>query len=584
MICLISTQAFAQFEIQFPQAHFWVSETSGDVYRSKVFGRGGISEDRVLADAAAQGLNVSNDIAARSIDLDQMRGKVYWSVYENEPTIMSTIFRMNLDGSDLEPFRMVDGAVSGLQVDAAGERVYWVESNTTTFFSRLMSTNLEGGDETLHLDSDGLTIFGFGDTPLFWDLELDADAQHVWFFLRGTEVPVGDRGGFLVLHDLESGQVFLESRIREPNFYPDPERTFVEEIMFDNLPSIAVDPMGESFAGTLQRNFALAMGWEFLYWGREGAVLSNGGFLATIGVTYTEVHYLPGTSTEILGLFNMYVVLNRLLASFPDPNTTEFGGISQYGEINGDFTFHSLVAAEGHRIGTAIPHTGNVLNLDADFIESDFAMKVSKDGYPEDFDGDGFPESAGLALLLAAHAQYSELYGPALFAGYVQNIDLLAQETDVDDLPVHREVLAALFLLGSEVKAELIDFLHKRGIILSQDYVTLTADDSSRAANEPLSGSGDFDGDGVSNRDEYLNTIDAGGTIEQFVEAALGIRSSGGGGGGNCLIATYASGTPLEHELVSIRSFRDSVMLSNPLGAAISKTYYQLSAWWLGDH
>jgi len=55
------------------------------------------------------------------------------------------------------------------------------------------------------------------------------------------------------------------------------------------------------------------------------------------------------------------------------------------------------------------------------------------------------------------------------------------------------------------------------------------------------------------------------------------VRDSSSGGGGGCIIAHLTHGTAFEHELASIRAFRDSALLNNPFGRAISNVYYQLS-------
>lgn len=586
LTCMVCMQVCAQNDITFPQTHFWISETTGEVIRSKVFGPGGVSEDRMLVNAAAQNLNVSNGIAARSILLDETNEKVYWCVYENSAPITSTIYRMNLDGSGMEIFLTVDGVVSGIQIDPAAGRLMWVEANVTNYFSRLMSITLEGTGETVHFDSNGATTDPLlADMPLFWDLAFDG--ERAWFIVRNP-YQVDHRHAYFVYFDLESEQFFRGSFLEErnPYFYLEQYDEQLEVLFFSNVPTLAVEPHIPPPDSVRQRYFAISLSLDDLALGTQYYSLNVGsmGIFGLIGVV-SELHITPGTvGAGSFPLENAYWVLNRLRLS---PEAQEFGRIDQVGTINGDFNVHTLVAAQDHKIGTMIPHTENVIGFDTYFLVGDFQAKVSGDGYPEDIDEDGLPESASLALLSAAVKSNQEPVSTALQEGYVQNINLLAQESAVDELPVHREVLAALFLLGSEVRTALITFLHNQGITLTGDYATLTVADPSRAANEPLSGSGDLDGDGVSNLDEYLNTIDAGGTIEQFVQSALddasagGDLGGGGGGGGGCVIANVTEGTPLANELDTIRSFRDSALLTNPLGTALSKSYYLVSDWWL---
>ena len=67
------------------------------------------------------------------------------------------------------------------------------------------------------------------------------------------------------------------------------------------------------------------------------------------------------------------------------------------------------------------------------------------------------------------------------------------------------------------------------------------------------------------------------------IYAARGIAGAalsaggGGSGGGGCFIATAAYGTPMAHEIGTLRAFRDTYLLNTILGAAFVDTYYRTS-------
>ena len=81
----------------------------------------------------------------------------------------------------------------------------------------------------------------------------------------------------------------------------------------------------------------------------------------------------------------------------------------------------------------------------------------------------------------------------------------------------------------------------------------------------------------------YDNEVDATLAAPSSIVAFLGEVAGSGDDddddddGGTCFIATAAYGTPMAHEINTLRDVRDSYMLNNVLGSVFVDTYYRLS-------
>lgn len=78
---------------------------------------------------------------------------------------------------------------------------------------------------------------------------------------------------------------------------------------------------------------------------------------------------------------------------------------------------------------------------------------------------------------------------------------------------------------------------------------------------------------GPADQDPAVGSIvDPGAPGVGFEEAVVA-----GGGGGGCFIATAAYGSYMADDVMVLRAFRDEVLMSNPVGRAFVKFYYQVS-------
>jgi len=72
-----------------------------------------------------------------------------------------------------------------------------------------------------------------------------------------------------------------------------------------------------------------------------------------------------------------------------------------------------------------------------------------------------------------------------------------------------------------------------------------------------------------------------------YSNEASATTAEGDGGGGGCFIATAAYGSYLDSHVETLRNFRDSYMVNNPVGSALVSAYYKLSppvADFIDDH
>ena len=134
-----------------------------------------------------------------------------------------------------------------------------------------------------------------------------------------------------------------------------------------------------------------------------------------------------------------------------------------------------------------------------------------------DVDEDGLPELWALrltALLLCTENPWNA----TAYAVYAPNLAEL--EAEAPGVQGYREVLAALLGMSQDLQ----DYFVSR-LGLTGDYVVFQ--DPGKTPNEPLSGQGDLDRDGLSNAQEYAAVVASGGSIEDFAQMALFWQGAG---------------------------------------------------------
>jgi hypothetical protein len=139
---------------------------------------------------------------------------------------------------------------------------------------------------------------------------------------------------------------------------------------------------------------------------------------------------------------------------------------------------------------------------------------LSVDYTTADLDLSGIPDSYEIALFREVLCgRTGPLHDEALCA-FAGNRDTLREEADYDDFSYAENVLTAALSIGSEFQAAV-----KAALGLSGVYSVV--DGAAKAVGEPLSAAGDPDADGLTNKEEYDNTVLAGFGRPEFVLAAL---------------------------------------------------------------
>jgi hypothetical protein len=484
------------------------------------------------------------------------------------------IYRSKLDGSGLEKLVELDppeGFIRGLKLDAINEKMYF------TFAGDIFRADFDGRNLELLATTDpgfpgelpelGLDLVG---RKLYWNAVDGGELERMNLDGSNREIiPVPDMPDIIatVMHPTNRSFYFM------PGLSGDPFVTKLMEFDLDTNTFSELFRVEDHFLGG---GLVVDHDNEFVY---------LTGIQNNMPVRYYRFNF-DGTGMVDLGIeveefthFDRDHFRDFLYFTSED---TPLGRMRTDGSFD---VVHEL--ADNSRVSIALevaPDLPNAMPKIYEQLESfnsEFKTEIRGES-----DLDELPALAVLKLMEKALEMYGEPIVYELWLGYDFNLQQIKMESDVENLGDHRELIAALMLVGYGFQDDLKALLASHGITLTKQYVAvvLPSPAENRSVDEPYSSLGDFDMDGVDNITEYNDVLDVGGDVDDFALAATdaSIFSGGSGGGGSCLIEQAARGQGMEEELTAIRNFRDRYLLNNPIGSALSSVYYRLSIWTIG--
>lgn len=267
-----------------------------------------------------------------------------------------------------------------------------------------------------------------------------------------------------------------------------------------------------------------------------------------------------------------------------------------------DSTFGEPLRAYARETGIAPVPARNPCDSFVEIFEqwNAFSLDFGLDPLTADLDADGIPDQGALLLFQNMSCGEESELRTATHVAYDLNLDAIDDEFAFRSIEDYRELIAALMVVSLDMQSAVTTILADDGVTLLGSYLRVTCTDgeclpdfeekenpfllvTTRATNEPYSGTGDLDQDGTTNIEEYNNVIANGGDITDYAVAAAAHQLDGSStlerhaSNSGCFIATAAYGTPLAGEIGVLREIRDSRLMTNPLGALFVDTYYRVS-------